>query len=70
MLQSVVRLERFRGHLSEKPLHTKGSRLKSITKSDDDPDTGGEFIFAGGQYNVNRAYSRIRHRYRFWRGMA
>jgi hypothetical protein len=27
----------FWAHLSEKPLHTKGSRLKSITKNDDDP---------------------------------
>jgi hypothetical protein len=33
-----MRLERFWGHLSEKPLHTKGSRLKSITKIDDDPN--------------------------------
>jgi hypothetical protein len=38
MSQAIMRLERFWGHLSEKPLHTKGSRLKSITKIDDDPN--------------------------------
>jgi chromate transport protein ChrA len=40
--RNVLRLQAFMrwsfwGHLSEKPLHIKGSRLKSITKSDDDP---------------------------------